>query len=570
MKPKAVFITHDTELASLLELTLPEFGITVFTGMDAKSGITHVYQSSPDIVFVDERVHGMAPLSIVKGLRQVEQAKDKPVVFMIDRPTKSLVIRAVESGATSVLIKPFVRAELVERIRMYLDEELAALVRFVGKQQDAIPDPDEFLPEVAELMAVPFVVERVLTLTGSEDAGAEDLEKVILTDPSTTAAILRRANSAMYGGVRKISQLIDAITRIGFRQVRTLVLGLKVVEMFPKDRKSLGLDRLKFWKHSVGVAMMARLLCRRAGLRKLEEDAFICGLLHDLGKIILDEHFPQGYEKALDVMVTERLSLEDAERSIFQIDSEKVAESILTSWNFPGVLVDVIGCHRNLASIYASLEGQSKDLAEIIWTAKSLILTMQIGASGDRVLHDIPKDLIERFDLGEGLSEEDEQKLMVEYNEMVKFLGVEAGKTGGLKDDIERDESFGALFVFPAQHLSLAAMTLQHSGFTVQRVKGEVEGEPEYAIIDVDCLESARNVLYRTESAVERRLILMPESEIPSDEEKERLGLPVENTLWVARPFDLYALIQNVSRFLAQVKTERDSDRTSISPVQSS
>jgi HD-like signal output (HDOD) protein/ActR/RegA family two-component response regulator len=570
MNPRAVFITHDTELISLLETTLPDFGVEVLTGTDAKSGITHVYQSSPDIVFVDERVQGMAPLSIVKGLRQVEQAKDKPVVFMIDRPTKSLVIRAVEAGATSVLIKPFVRAELVERIRMFLDEEMAELVRFVGKQQATIPDPEEFLPEVAELMAVPFVVERVLTLTGSEDSGAEDLEKVILTDPSTTAAILRRANSAMYGGVRKISQLIDAITRIGFRQVRTLVLGLKMVEMFHKDRKSLGLDRLKFWKHSVGVAMMARMLCRRAGLRKLEEDAFICGLLHDLGKIILDEHFPQGYEKALDVMVTERLSLEDAERAIFQIDSEKVAESILTSWNFPGVLVDVIGCHRNLASIYASLEGQSKDLAEVIWTAKSLVMTMQIGASGDRVLSDIPKELIERFDLAEGISEDDEQKLMVEYNEMVKFLGVEAGKTGHLKEDVERDDSFGALFVFPAQHLSLAAMTLQHAGFAVQRMKAEVEGDPEFAIIDVDCVESARNVLYRVGSAVERRLILLPAGAIPSDEEKARLELPTEKTHYVARPFDLFELIQNVSRFLADVKTERDPDRTSISGIHAS
>jgi len=151
------------------------------------------------------------------------------------------------------------------------------------------------LQQLEELPTLPAIAVRILELTGSDDASIKDIVDLITTDQSLTTRILQLVNSAESGVRGEVNSVQRAIVLLGFEAVRSAVLAVGIFQTFGNTpgRKASHFSREEFWKHSIAVACCAELLAIERNKAKGKEGridpslAFVCGLLHDLGKVAL-------------------------------------------------------------------------------------------------------------------------------------------------------------------------------------------------------------------------------------------------------------------------------------------
>lgn len=233
---------------------------------------------------------------------------------------------------------------------------------------------------IREIPTLPSVASKVLQILENPHSSAPDVERVIMLDQAMASRILRLVNSAYYGFPRKITTISQAVVILGFMTVKNLVLSISVSDMFIRLGSNRVFNRSELWRHSVGVAVAARILARRMRFPQLEE-AFMAGLLHDVGKVVLDHYFPDEFSQVLHVTQEREVSIYEAERQVLGISHAVVGRWIADRWNLPQLLVEVINYHHQ--------PFENKDY----WATTALVhaadvLTRQagIGSGGDRVI----------------------------------------------------------------------------------------------------------------------------------------------------------------------------------------
>jgi HD-like signal output (HDOD) protein len=214
-------------------------------------------------------------------------------------------------------------------------------------------DPAEFQlmldQQLSNLPPLPAVVLKVIEIVNREDTSAADLNRLISLDQGLSTRLLRIVNSAYYGFPRRISTVTHAIVILGFNCVRNLVLGVSAFDMLSRKAGGAGLNRERFWKHSVAAAMAASLIVEKSNIRTSAqtEEFFLAGLLHDVGKLFLDCYFPSQYAVAVAFADRESMPTVEAERLILETDHAIVAQRVAEAWNFPPSLASVIGMHHD-------------------------------------------------------------------------------------------------------------------------------------------------------------------------------------------------------------------------------
>ena len=154
--------------------------------------------------------------------------------------------------------------------------------------------------ELQDLPPLPAVIVRVMQTINDPNTSAADLNRLISADQALASKVLRLVNSSYYGFPRKISTITNAVVILGFNTVRNLTTSLGVFNAFDAQGQKTALDRDEFWAHSLGVAVAAGVIARRKGIgSKSVEEVFIGGLMHDIGKLFLDQYFPDQYAIAI-------------------------------------------------------------------------------------------------------------------------------------------------------------------------------------------------------------------------------------------------------------------------------
>jgi putative nucleotidyltransferase with HDIG domain len=215
---------------------------------------------------------------------------------------------------------------------------------------------EQYLDRIRDLPVMPEVASRVMNLAeGKLGISFKDLEAIIRVDPALTTKILKIANSALYARQREVSSLQTAITLLGFKNIKSLVLLISASNMFPRMQRT-GFHTV-YWKHSLVSAVLAKSLAVRCGRTEAAEEAFIAGLLHDLGQAALFTSAPEQYMQALEAEKLGALLLETIEEQLFGANHRQVGGALLRKWNFPAALVDVALEHEtlNISSVHKSL-----------------------------------------------------------------------------------------------------------------------------------------------------------------------------------------------------------------------
>lgn len=250
----------------------------------------------------------------------------------------------------------------------------------------------EYIHKVRDLPTIPHVLMKVMTLLESPDTSSRDLEKVISLDQSLSAKVIRLANSPFYYSSSDVSSVKSAVVNIGFTAVKNLVMAVSVISMFKKLKANTRYFSIKeFWKHSVGVGIASRALSQNVkGVDA--EDCFCAGILHDIGKLVMNLILPVDFSRVLKKSSSEDILILDAERAIFSLDHSQFGEMFARHWNFSEKLTRIIGGHH--------LSPDSIDEVYLIETSivkfsDYLIRKMAFGFPGDFLQVPLEKEVEE-------------------------------------------------------------------------------------------------------------------------------------------------------------------------------
>lgn len=182
---------------------------------------------------------------------------------------------------------------------------------------------------------LPVVVGRMLQVADNPSSNAMDLANIIAEDTALTARVLKLVNSSFYGFSREISTVTESVILLGFEAITNLVIGMTITSLMAVGQSRV-LDRQRFWQHSLGAAASARILSRLVGYPNSEE-AFIAGLMHDIGKIFFDEYLPDEYAAVVSRLHAGERNELLAEREVLGTDHTCAGQMLLKKWRLPAI-----------------------------------------------------------------------------------------------------------------------------------------------------------------------------------------------------------------------------------------
>lgn len=218
-------------------------------------------------------------------------------------------------------------------------------------------DIERFIQKMPSLSTT---VGKVMEICSRTDASPNELNKVISLDPVLTGQVLKLINSAYYSLVAKITSLTRAITMLGMNTVKNMALSTAIIRTVAGAKKSKALPTSRFWAHTIGAGVSAKLLGAVKELPVMErEELFVAGLLHDLGKI----PFGDEYIEVLNIARKQQAPLIEVEREIMGIDHQEVGQMIAEKWKLNEVITTCITKHHNVGDLSGNLQQQAAFVA---------------------------------------------------------------------------------------------------------------------------------------------------------------------------------------------------------------
>ena len=194
-----------------------------------------------------------------------------------------------------------------------------------------------------EVPTLPGFFNKIVDTIADDRSSVNDLAGIISKDQALTAKILRLSNSAYYGRFRKVSTVEEAVTIVGFNEVKSVSLSVAVFGSFSRKVSQQTLE--SFWVHALSCATAVKGIGDRGQELNLEK-VYFCGLLHDIGKLVLSILFGNDYLKVIDEAAREGYTAYEAEKRTYAVHHAQVGEWVAERWHFPTDLIEAIAYHH--------------------------------------------------------------------------------------------------------------------------------------------------------------------------------------------------------------------------------
>ncbi len=227
----------------------------------------------------------------------------------------------------------------------------------------------------------PQALSAILQLDDHTDMNFKELDSIIRVDQAISAGILKLANSSFYSRGNKITSLQNAITLLGFKLIRSMVVLLTTKSLFEEGKYEK--FRLHVYRHSVVTAIVAKGVAASIGLPHLQEEAFVAGLLHDIGKVVLNVYDRTKFIETLNLCLDKGMSSNDAEMQVFGLTHGAVGKAAAEAWRLPELLVQIIAGHEDRR--YKVAETTNEKIAQIIQYADLIAKKAGYGIYNSRV-----------------------------------------------------------------------------------------------------------------------------------------------------------------------------------------
>lgn len=226
----------------------------------------------------------------------------------------------------------------------------------------------------SEISSIKETITNILQIINDPVSGAKDLKEIIEVDPPLTVKLLKLANSAYYAPTNPITGIQEAIVTLGFDAVRELAISQKVCQLFANSDTFHGYSRLELWKHCLAVAILGKLIYRRE-FRKKGDDIYVCGLLHDLGLIVLDQFNHDEFQNVLSNFTKDNKNLTEVEDNILKYNHAEIAMNLCLEWEIPEDITYAIGFHHKPGEV----DEEYEFITRTLYVANYVIQENKIG-----------------------------------------------------------------------------------------------------------------------------------------------------------------------------------------------
>ncbi len=238
---------------------------------------------------------------------------------------------------------------------------------------------------IAKMPSLSTTVTKVLEICNNPNTSPGDLNKVISLDPVLTGKVLKLINSAYYSLPNQVASLTRAIIMLGLNTVKNLALSTAILENLADSGLSKGLSMDDFWTHSICVGVTAKSIAAAIGVPvTLRDEYFLTGLLHDLGKIPLNNRFPEIYMKSLEFTSNKQLPLYKTEEIVLGIHHMEVGQMIAEKWQLNDSMKESLYYHHNPEDA----KEENNVMVSTIALANACANKFETGSAGDTT----PKD----------------------------------------------------------------------------------------------------------------------------------------------------------------------------------
>ena len=245
---------------------------------------------------------------------------------------------------------------------------------------------DDYIESINNLPVLPEIARKIIALADSPDPDIAKISELIQKDPLITVKILKLINSGYYTLRKEVISVRQAVILLGLQQVRNLVVTMVTVNHF-EEKPNFRIKLLDFWNHSLGVATIAQSLGQRFGYKDTG-DLYLCALLHDIGKIIIQAFYPLDMIKIFRMIDRENCSMYEAEKKVLGFTHADIGACLTRKWQFPEHIQAAILNHHDCKKSSDALFTAILEFADMI--TKSRLFAVYGDQHVDFVINDHP------------------------------------------------------------------------------------------------------------------------------------------------------------------------------------
>lgn len=234
-----------------------------------------------------------------------------------------------------------------------------------------------------EIPTLPELYLRVREIIESPSGNAAKIAALLANEPGLSVKILRTVNSPAYGLRQQATKVEQAVAFLGMTEVANIVLSATLLKKFPAKPGHRKLDMRKFWEHSIGTGTMARILGAMAdkSARININDTFVAGLIHDIGKLMLYQNFPDEFSMVLDLCKSEKTTMLKAETKVFGFSHQDIGALVTDQWGFSRNMVKALELHNTPDELDTGDE--SYTFTCLVHVADVFAHALRFGEAGD-------------------------------------------------------------------------------------------------------------------------------------------------------------------------------------------
>ena len=260
----------------------------------------------------------------------------------------------------------------------------------IALQLDQLVRRAESLPKLSDASA------RLIPVISDPTSTLQQIVDVIRFDQTVTTELLRLCNSACFGLPRPITSIDDAVRFVGTAKLMQLVMVAHTHALLGPEQAGYGLPPGALWRHSVGVALACQILAEQLGMAE-KGLSFTVGLLHDIGKIVLNENIGAEYASIVRLVNQERISFLEAERRALGITHAEVGELVARRWGLPDPIPCCIRYHHEPSALPTP-----DPIVDTLHLADALCLLLGVGGGDDSQMYRVDEAVLERVGVAPG------------------------------------------------------------------------------------------------------------------------------------------------------------------------
>lgn len=271
---------------------------------------------------------------------------------------------------------------------------------------------ESILAAIEKIPEIPTTASRVMQLLGDPEFDMDDLIRAVEMDQAATANLLRMANSAYFGRGASVGTVQEAVVRMGAQRVGQLLMVASTGPVAARPLKGYDLDPGMLWRHSLAVAITTDLIAKETQSRT-PPYTFTAGLLHDLGKIVMDVFVEADAEVVKTLCYTDNLSFDMAERQHFGIDHPEIGAVLLKNWNLPAPLVEAVRWHHKPDGAT-----ETSPAVDAVHCANQIVIAAEVGTGIDSASYKLDPSAAKRL----RIDDENQQIIAVRLGEELAAL----------------------------------------------------------------------------------------------------------------------------------------------------